>query len=337
MKRFFDTVKNTVKGKNWKEISLFKKWTIKNMVMVAILIAISVSFTIVVAQILPVVNLPTYKFSFIGLPVKIAGFIFGPVVGVFVGIISDLLSLLFIPPAGYNPMYTVATALNGFVSGLLGIYFNQILKTAFSKEFRLQRIGQKLSILAMEYLQFKANGEIKKAEKSAMKMIKLNNKKKYIDQLASDNYLKNIYLITAIVLLLVVIASVAWFISAASPEAIEKGIIKNRWVLLGLMSTGTSLMIFFVLFGRFFFKTETFLSLVPIVVFCAFLELVNVPVLAYADLISLGNGEQKDIFFWITQHILTGPVKIWFNTLVIYYTYGIISKLINKNSNLSYR
>ncbi|UWV83480.1 hypothetical protein [Mycoplasmopsis felis] len=48
----------------------------------------------------------TYKFSFIGLPVKITGFIFGPIIGIFVGIVSDFLSLLFIPPAGYNLVYT---------------------------------------------------------------------------------------------------------------------------------------------------------------------------------------------------------------------------------------
>nr|WP_318025680.1 folate family ECF transporter S component [Mycoplasmopsis mustelae] len=326
-----------VKSKNWKEISLFPKWTIKNMVMVSILIAISVSFTIVVAQIIPIVSLPTYKFSFIGLPVKIAGFIFGPVVGVFVGIVSDLLSLLFIPPAGYNPVYTVATAINGLVSGLFGIYFNQILKTAFSREFRLQRISQKLTIYAYKYKFLKDQNEFKKADVVADKLIKLNNKKKYINQNDADNLLKNIYLFASIILLTLVIASFAWFVLNSPDEIIQKGIIKNKYILLGLMSGGTSMMLFFVFLGRFFFKTKTYLTLVPIVVFSAFLELVNIPVLAYADLLSLGNKDGKDIFFWISQHILSGPVKIWFNTFVIYYTYEIISKLIYKNSNLSYK
>ncbi|WP_322910934.1 ECF transporter S component [Mycoplasmopsis felis] len=333
MKKILYKVKN---NNIWKEISLFPKWTIKNMVLVGILIAISVSFTIVVAQIVPIVNLPTYKFSFIGLPVKITGFIFGPIIGIFVGIVSDFLSLLFIPPAGYNLVYTLATAVNGLIAGLFGMYFNQIIKTAFSKDFRIQRIGQKINLYIIKYKILKSNNQYSKMNKIANKIISLNNKKKYINDLTTYNTLSNIYLFVGLLLLVIVISTISWFIMIAPEYAIQDGLIRNRYALIGLMCSGTMMMMCFLVYSRFRFKTETYLKLVPIVVFCSFLELVNIPILSFADLISLGNGQTKDIFVWISQHVLSGPIKIWFNTFVIFYTYSIVSKLINKNNKLSY-
>ncbi|EFF41418.1 ECF transporter S component, partial [Mycoplasmopsis alligatoris] len=77
--------------KTW---SIFSRWTIRKIVFVAILVAIAVVFTIIGNQLLPIVSIPTIKISFIGLPVKITGFIFGPIIGFFVGLLSDLLSML---------------------------------------------------------------------------------------------------------------------------------------------------------------------------------------------------------------------------------------------------
>ncbi|WLP85796.1 ECF transporter S component [Mycoplasma seminis] len=319
------------------DLGLFPKWTIKKMVFVAILIAISVAFTVVAAQIIPIVNIPSYKFSFIGLPVKISGFIFGPVIGVFVGIVADLISLLFVPPAGYNPMYTVATAVNGLISGLFGLYYMNFLKFAFSKEYRLNRLSIKINLLAYKYKFESASGNRKKAIQIANKIVALNNKRQFIDQDSSNRELKNIYCISGTLFLLVAISVIAWFIGfKVSDDIISNGFIKNRWVLLALMTSGMSLLVVFVLVGRFFMKTSKYLVFVPIIVFCAFLELINIPILSFADLYSLGNGNDQDIFVWITQHILTSPIKIWFNVFVIYYSYMVVSKLINKNDHLSY-
>ncbi|QKT05550.1 ECF transporter S component [Mycoplasma sp. OR1901] len=321
---------------NLKRFNLLPKWTIKKMVFVAILIAISVSFTIIAAQLVPIVNLPTYKFSFIGLPVKVSGFIFGPMVGLFVGIVSDFLSLLFIPPAGYNPVYTLATAINGLISGIFGFYFINILKTAYSKEYLIQKTMRKINILSIKYHEAKLRNDDILSEKIALKILELNSKKKYVVSEHALRYQKNIYLFVSILLIILVIATNTLVVLNMPDKVIDNGIIQNRYWLLGIMNIGFVLMVLFILIGRFTLKTNTYINIVPIIVFSAYLELVNVPVLSYADLISLGSGNIKDIFIWISQHILSSPLKIWFNTFVIFFTYSVISKLVNKNENLVY-
>ncbi|QCZ36704.1 ECF transporter S component [Mycoplasma nasistruthionis] len=316
---------------------IFPKWTIKNMVFVAILIALSVSFTVVAAQILPIVNIPSYKFSFIGLPVKITGFIFGPVIGVFVGIVSDLLSLIFVPPAGYNPVYTVATAMNGLVAGLFGMYFLSFLNYAFSKKYRLEKLSIKITLLSYKYKQLSTANKRAAATSVANKIIALNSKRKFINENDSKHELKLIYLFSGSAFMLLCIAiTVALIGFVISDTVIEKSFIPNRFIILGLTVSGMAALCIFIIVGYFFIDTEKYLVLVPIIVFSAFLSLINIPILSYADLYSLGNGTLQDIFIWITQHILTTPIKIWFNVFVIYYAYTVISKLIYKNNKLSY-
>ncbi|MCU4706640.1 ECF transporter S component [Mycoplasma sp. CSL7503-lung] len=321
---------------SFKKFSLFPKWTIKKMVFVAILIAISVSFTIIVAQLVPIVNLPTYKFSFIGLPVKVSGFIFGPMVGLFVGIVSDFLSLLFIPPAGYNPFYTLATAINGLISGIFGFYFISIIKTAYSKEYLIQKTMRKINLLSIKYHEAKLKNNDIFAEKIALKILELNSRKKYVASENALQYQKNIYLFVSILLIILVIAINTLVVLNMPEKVIDNGIIQNKYWLIGIMNAGFVLMILFIFIGRFTMNTNTYLNIVPIIVFSAFLELINVPVLSYADLLSLGSGDIKDIFIWISQHILSSPIKIWFNTFVIFFTYSVISKLVNKNEDLVY-
>ncbi|WP_117275054.1 ECF transporter S component [Mycoplasmopsis edwardii] len=322
---------------NFQEINLLPKWTIKKMVFVAILIAISVSFAVVVVQIMPLAIIPSFKISFIGLPIKITGFIFGPAIGVFVGLISDLLSILFIPPAGYHPLYTVAAAINGLVSGIFGVYFTHVLKTAFSPEYKIQRIVQKISILGVKYNAAKMNQNYKLADKYALAIIKLDNKKAYIKENESIRTLKNINVIVSLVILTLVLGIISIIIYYSPQEILDRSFISDKRILLPLMSLGTISMMFFVSIGRFKFKSKTFLALAPIVSFSAVLELVNLPVLSYADLYSIGGGEKSDIFIWITQHVILSPVKIWFNVFVIYFSYSIVYKLINKNNALSYK
>ncbi|WP_223214498.1 hypothetical protein [Mycoplasmopsis gallopavonis] len=309
------------------------------MAFVAILIAISVAFTVVSAQIVPLVNISSYKFSFIGLPVKISGFIFGPFVGLFVGIVSDFLSLLFIPPAGYSPVYTAAIAVNGVVSGIFGYYFVQFIQNAFSKDYRLAVISAKIYLLSVKYKTAILKNHQYRVDYLSKKILHLYNKQKYITNESSNRLLANIYLINGVMFLVIVLTIIMTYISFIydkNPAAFNNSIVKNKTALLALMTSGIGLMVFFIVIGRFTLKLERYTVLVPIIVFSAFLELINTPLLALADTLSLDNGNFKNYFFWVSQHILTNPIKIWFNMFVIYYAYLIVHKLINKNSHLSY-
>ncbi|WP_051616801.1 hypothetical protein [Mycoplasmopsis sturni] len=356
----------------FRELGLFQKWTIRRMVLVAILISISVTFTIISSQLVPLIALPTYKFSFIGLPIKITGFIFGPVIGVFVGIISDLLSLLFIPPAAYNTFYTVATAINGLVSGIFGWFFVRFLNYWFSKkvkieeyEYKIWNLGTKLLKNNQEYevvkkeiasleealmihfdpqVQkqiFKLEKREQKLEKLikhyATKIIKYRNKMDFVSRYGTGSTLKNINTVVSVAFLLMIIVIVTSILFQLSDQDIARSKINNRYVLLTLMISGFLTMIIFIIICRFKMSSEKFLVIVPIVVFSAFLELINVPILSYADLKSLGDDKSQSVLFWVMQHVLFSPIKIWFNIFVIYFSYSVISRLINKNSNISYK
>ncbi|QGZ97360.1 folate ECF transporter S component [Mycoplasma sp. NEAQ87857] len=319
------------------DFSIFPKWSIRKMVFVAILIAISVAFTTVSSQIIPWVNISSYKFAFIGLPVKITGFIFGPLIGFLVGFISDLISLLFVPPVGYSPIYSLATAINGLVSGIFGMYFMQFINNAFSVTFRINNINLKIHKLASKLRIAESKEDTKAEVKYAQKIITLNNKKTFISENGSDRLLANIYLINGVLFISIVISFIFIYVGyLTKDEWISNGIVKNRWALVALMTAGMGAMIIFIVVARFKMSLKKYKIFVPIIVFSSFLELINIPLLSIGDLYTLGNGDLSNIYTWISQHILISPIKIWFNVFVIYYSYLVVAKLINKNANLSY-
>lgn len=82
------------------------------MVITALFVAMSIVFGKYLA-----INLgEAMRFSFENLPILLAGIMFGPVVGLIAGVVSDLLGCLMV---GYaiNPLVTVGAALIGFLSG----------------------------------------------------------------------------------------------------------------------------------------------------------------------------------------------------------------------------
>lgn len=321
-----------------RDLGIIQKWTIRKMVFVAILISISVAFTIISAQLVPIIALPTYKVSFLGLPIKITGFIFGPLIGGFVGLVSDLLSLIFIPPATYNPLYTLAATINGVVSGIFGWFFIRFLNYAFGVEFRVKVYSAKIQYYGDKYKLAVVKNDEKLINKYASKVIYFNNKRTYVKQYGTISMLKNINMIVGMLFLLIIIAIIVWYIGfVVKDDLIQRSLIKDRRGILALMLAGISSQFFMITISRFKMKSSTYLKIVPIIIFSGFLELINVPILSFADLYALGSNDNSEILLWILQHVISSPLKIWFNIFVIYYSYTIISKLINKNKNLSYK
>lgn len=72
----------------------------------------------------------TIRLSFENLPILFAGLYFGPVIGLSVGVVADLLGCVMV---GYsiNPVITLGAALIGLVSGILG----KVLKPGFFRVF----------------------------------------------------------------------------------------------------------------------------------------------------------------------------------------------------------
>ncbi|MEE3928218.1 folate family ECF transporter S component [Mycoplasmopsis ciconiae] len=316
--------------------SIFGKWSIRKMVFVAILISISVVFTIVSTSIFPPATIPTMKFSFIGLPVKITGFIFGPVIGFFVGLVSDLISMLYIPPSAYNPLYTLATSLNGLISGIVGWIFLSFLKFYFGGDFRIQTYQVKIIKYFKKYHKAIEQSKIDKADKYVVKIIYYRNMIDKINKFGTINQLLNINTLACLSILLSIIVVLATIFIVLPETFFIKSPIKNKYIVLAMMALGYGMMSVFVVFARFKLSPNRFLVIVPIIVFSAILEFVNVPILSLADNKSIGTGNIKDTIIWIITHIVMSPVKVWFNLLVIYYSYSVIASLIYKNSNLTY-
>lgn len=319
-----------------KDLALIPKWTIRKISFVGILIAISVVFLFVVVGFLPIAILPTYKISFIGLPIKISGFIFGPIVGGFVGLLSDLISFMFLP-SWYNPLYTLAAVVDGVVSGIIGWIFMKLLKYYFGGRYRDNYYEYKIKLL-MDKL-----NKIKLQNPNSKKVIKLENKIIYLHEQrkairvtnTSQNRLLNVNLLIATLIIVAICLLVSWVVYfQISDDIINRGVIKNRIGLLALMLSGYATMFIFLWIARFRMRPKRYLIIVPIVVFSAFIELINVPVLALAD--SLTTSNKNDIFVFIFNHCLMSPIKIWGNMFIIYFTYSIMAPLINKNDSICY-
>lgn len=95
----------------------------KNITYLAVMIAMSVSLTIIGSVLLPAMIVPVVKISFQGLILKITGLLFGPLLGAFAALTSDLLVIMFIPVV-IHPIYMTTIILVGFFSGLTSFIIN---------------------------------------------------------------------------------------------------------------------------------------------------------------------------------------------------------------------
>ena len=101
-----------------------RKWTNRKIAFISILVATSVAFVLIFTSIIPIAAIPSFKLAAGGLPVKLTGYIFGPIIGMITGILSDTISFIFRPVVwhyGYLLSWTVA----GLVPGVIGYIMNR--------------------------------------------------------------------------------------------------------------------------------------------------------------------------------------------------------------------
>ncbi|VEU75540.1 Folate ECF transporter S component FolT [Mycoplasmopsis maculosa] len=334
-------MKRYVGLERWKYLfndwSIFPKWTIRRIAFVGILIAISVVIFTVFASFIPLITIPSYKISFIGLPIKISGFIFGPLVGAIVGLISDIISFSIFPTF-YNVYYTLAAVVNGVVSGVVGLLFVKFFKYVFGGQFIESIYVSKIYYLNKKLIKIKSNNpESKKIKQLQNRIIQLGEKRKMNSMMNSPKHLLNINLITSIILLSTICLAIFIIVMYKVDDQIikNKSIIPNKIALIATMESGYLLMILFLIIARFKIRPKRFLVIVPIVVFSAFIESINVPILSLADS-KIASGSSESIITFMFQHIVLSPVKIWANMFIIYFTYSIIAPLVNKNNEIVY-
>lgn len=101
-----------------------RSWSNRKIAFVAILVATSVAFILLFARTAPITALPSMKLMAGGLPIKLTGYIFGPVVGVITGVIADLLSFAIVPTF-IHWWYMLAFALAGAIPGIVGYFMHR--------------------------------------------------------------------------------------------------------------------------------------------------------------------------------------------------------------------
>ncbi len=94
------------------------KWTNKKIAYVSILVAASVAFVIIGSRLAAITTFPSFKIAFGGLPIKITGYLFGPLIGAITGLIADILSFAMLPTY-YHPLYSLIMAMAGFIPGVV--------------------------------------------------------------------------------------------------------------------------------------------------------------------------------------------------------------------------
>ena len=176
------------------------KWDSKRIAFISILIAMSISFVIIGTRFAAVTFFPSFKLSLAGLPIKIIGYIFGPLVGFISGFTTDVISFIFMP-AFYYPLYSIALGISGMLPGIAAIIFNKkISKNRILKRLNNKKtlIYYKMKLSIIEQNQEKQKYFEKKYEKLTKKIDKMKSWKK-------ERYQLNYGLITSLVAILIVL------------------------------------------------------------------------------------------------------------------------------------
>ena len=310
------------------------KWDSKRIAFISILIAMSISFVIIGTRFAALSSFPSFKLSLAGLPIKIIGFIFGPVVGFIIGFTTDVISFVFMP-SFYFPLYSVALGISGMLPGISAMAFNYFYKF-FSKENVLRRMNAK-RVFALHKLRLElVNQNTTKVNTAEKKYQAINEKIDKISAWQKEKYQLNFGLISSTTILTsVLFALIITFIFI--PQEIinnsfdDKGILKlltNKSIFITIVSLGIVTCLIALLIGRFKMKSENYLKFVPIVVFVVFTEYLNIPTIAYADYCAL----KIDFIASMIGSLATSILKIWFNLVIIYFAIKIVMPLITKKT-----
>lgn len=311
------------------------KWDSKRIAFVSILIAMSISFVIIGAHAVALSSLPSIKLSLAGLPIKIVGFLFGPISGLLVGIVTDILSFVFVP-IFYYPVYSLALGISGMLPGISASFFNYFYKKT-KKDNLIIKLNKKSILINHNLKMAILENNNSKIEKLTNKLNKLNAKIDKVKNWDKEYNQINFAFYSGIVLILfslIIITIITWIsIPQGSIDDYFKdkkflSFLKNKIYYLALIWIGLGLTAILFVVGRFKMKEQTFLRFIPIAIFVVLTEYINLPVVAYADLKTINI----DFIVSYISSLLTSPIKIWMNLIIISFAIKIVMPLIEKKT-----
>ena len=304
----------------------YKKWNSKRIAFVSVLISISVVFFIISVRILPVSALPSFKFAFIGLPIKITGFIFGPIVGVVTGVLSDLISFILVPTY-YHYLYTIAIAIAGFVPGFAGYWFFNVNEMFFPSKYKISKFKETIQFFKKQYEEALIKGNAEDIQYFSERIAYYEVKVILLENKSRPNAMINFSFISALVIIVMQVGIIFYIFTNLNDSLfIHNRFVKNKYFYLLLTTSGFGLMGIFMILYRVFLRKrfQTFIELMAIISFSAIIEFINTFVLSMADTLTL----KTDFWVNLTTQSLFGPFKIFFNIVIILATYKVVSPLI---------
>jgi len=95
------------------------KTTTKEIVLIGIFIAIGVVLTRFASLRIPLGGIEGIRIGFGPLSIILAGILFGPLYGSFIGALVDIIGYILSPIGPYMPHFTLSSALYGFIPGIM--------------------------------------------------------------------------------------------------------------------------------------------------------------------------------------------------------------------------
>ncbi len=260
-----------------------KRWSNRKIAVVGLFISIGIVLVILGNAF---VTIPSFKTALAGVPVKITGFLLGPLAGGVSGVIVDLLSLLY-RPSFYFPGYTLDMIMVGVIPGLVFIV--------------QRRFNRKIA---------KSELKFKRYNKGMLWMLIIS-----------------ILMVIAIATIFISLIPDDFFHVKVTPKdktTSTSQLITNKWIYLILIDSQALISLIVILCLKFYFKKNKFNDILPIIVFCFFIEYYLIFSTPLWDQFTIGIPYSFGVSFRITF----ASLKMWFNVAVMYFVWKVINPLI---------
>ena len=238
----------------------------------SIMIAVAVVFVIIGSMLFAITAYPSFKISFAGLPVKLAGYLLGPLVGAVTGFLTDIISFLFLPTF-YFPGYSLTLAITGMIPGI--VMWIMIKKPRGINTHFFTTLGMFVFIWIFLFCFF-------------------------------------------------------WWLPAKDVDSATSDLVSSKLIyyVIGLSGITSNIIILIIL--RFSLSSKNFIAIAPIMMFTSISGIVNCFMVPYWDQIMLGIPYLKNL---IGHYLLTLPLKLWFNVIIVYVAWKVIHPIIDKNKS----
>ncbi|MGL5205787.1 MAG: hypothetical protein ACRC7B_02625 [Metamycoplasmataceae bacterium] len=322
-----------------------KRWNSKKIAFIAILIATSIAFVVIGAQAAAISSLPNFKLSLAGLPVKITGFLFGPLIGFAIGFITDIMTFLFVP-VFYNPIYSLVLAITGMVPGIFAWFYFVKCNPRFTNKNQVKnlnikkiQLNHKLIVEYSNYLEHNNDSKSEKAKRILAKIAKLDNRMEILkNENTKETRTLNFNLISSVAFTIIITGVFTIFLSNyLTVELLTSAfgdmvLLHKPIVFIGFVWMGFLFIIGFLIVSRFAMKSSNYIKMVPLLMFIVLTEFINMPLVSIADQSTVG------ITFGVSflAGFAASPIKIWMNLLIISFATNIVTPLIMGKQANSY-